>query len=374
MPHRQIENPDTLRRLIDAVLMLEADVELSTLLRHFVEEARSLVGARYGALGVLNASQTGLEQFITVGLSEVEEALIGERPTGRGVLGLLITAPEALGLSDISAHPQRFGFPAHHPPMKSFLGVPVRVRDEVYGNLYLTDKDNHKEFTADDAAAAGALALAAGIAIENARLHDQRRRFDVLSDRERIGRDLHDRVIQRLYAVGLSLQSATHLDERQRVEERMNKAIDELDDTITEIRSAIFELGDPTGVAGVRQGLLALAKELEPFLGARPRVAFHGPVDIAISDDVAEHILSVAREALSNASQHAAASTFRLTLTVGDDVVLEIVDDGVGLTTPVEHHGMGLSNMQHRARELGGTFDIENVETGGTLVRWQIPR
>src|SRR5580658_4100395 len=131
---------------MDAILMIEADVELPVLLTHIVEEACSLVGARYGALGVLNEARSGLEQFLTVGLSEEEEERIGVRPTGRGVLGLLVTDPEPLRLGDLTAHPDSYGFPDHHPPMKAFLGLPVRSRGAVYGNLYLTDKRGADEF------------------------------------------------------------------------------------------------------------------------------------------------------------------------------------------------------------------------------------
>ena len=182
MPYARVNDPEKLRRLMGAVLMITADVELSDLLRHIVEEAKSLVGARYAALGVLNPTRSGLEQFITVGLSQAEEAEIGDRPTGRGVLGLLITEPAPLRLSHLEEHPGRYGFPANHPPMTSFLGVPVRVRDDVYGNLYLTDKEGATEFTDEDEALAEALALAAGIAIENNRLHD-RVRIDVRARR-----------------------------------------------------------------------------------------------------------------------------------------------------------------------------------------------
>ena len=145
--------------------MIEADVELPVLLRHLVEEACSLVDARYGALGVLNEARTGLEQFLTTGLSEADEQEIGARPTGRGVLGLLITDPQALRLADLRTHRESYGFPPHHPPMNSFLGLPVRVRDDVYGNLYLTEKHGADEFTEEDEAMAEALALAAGIAV-----------------------------------------------------------------------------------------------------------------------------------------------------------------------------------------------------------------
>ena len=140
VPYHRIDDAEKLRRLLEAVYMIEADVELPALLHHIVEEACSLVNARYGALGVLNEWRTNLEQFITVGLSKEREERIGARPTGRGVLGLLITEPESLRVSDIASHPDSYGFPAHHPPMNSFLGVPVKTRNGVFGNLYLTDK------------------------------------------------------------------------------------------------------------------------------------------------------------------------------------------------------------------------------------------
>jgi GAF domain-containing protein len=211
--------------------MIEAYVELPVLLRHLVEEACSLVDARYGALGVLNEARTGLEQFVTVGLSESEEQSIGPRPTGRGVLGLLITEPAPLRLADLASHSDSYGFPAHHPPMTSFLGVPVRVRGDIYGNLYLTDKQGADDFSDEDEALAEALSVAAGIAIENTRLNDRVRVLSVLEDRDRIARDLHDRVIQRIFAVGMTLQGATRLPDLGQVMNRVDKAVDDLDST-----------------------------------------------------------------------------------------------------------------------------------------------
>jgi signal transduction histidine kinase len=374
VPYRRIEDPEKLRRLMEAVLMLEADVELPILLRHLVEEACALVDARYGALGVLNTARTGLEQFLTVGLSEEEEARIGPRPTGRGVLGLLITDPKPLRLGHLASHSESYGFPENHPAMTSFLGVPVRVRDDVYGNLYLTDKVGADDFNEQDVAAAEALAMAAGIAIENTRLHDRVRVLSVLDDRERIARDLHDRVIQRLYASGMSLQGATRLPDLDLVVERVNRVVDELDNTITEIRTAIFELGDTGGLEGLRQSVLELVHELAPTLGARPEVAFFGPVDTRVPQKVADHLLAVVREALTNAGKHAGASAYRVTLTVVDDVLLEVGDNGSGIAPSApESGGMGLANMRNRAEKLGGTFEARAVEEGGTLVLWRVP-
>ncbi|HEY1761633.1 MAG TPA: GAF domain-containing sensor histidine kinase [Acidimicrobiales bacterium] len=374
MPYRNIEDSAKLRRLLDAVLMIEADVELEVLLRHFVEEACSLVDARYGALGVLNESRTGLDQFLTVGLTDHEEALIGPRPTGRGVLGLLVTEPAPLRLDDLSTHPDSYGVPLHHPPMKSFLGVPVRARDEVYGNLYLTDKEGADEFSEQDEALAEALALAAGIAIENNRLHDRVRVLSVLDDRDRIARDLHDRVIQRVFAVGLMLQEATRLSNLDDVVSRVDRAVDDLDATITEIRTSIYELGGNIEFGGLRQGVMELAGELAPTLGIRPVVAFHGPIDNAVSQRIADNLLAVLREALTNIAKHASATHVAVTLTVSERVTLDVVDDGVGVTLPgATSEGLGLANLRKRAERLHGTFEVSSVESGGTRVSWSVP-
>jgi signal transduction histidine kinase len=373
VPYTRVNDPEKLRRLMGAVLMITADVELPDLLRHLVEEARTLVGARYGALGVLNPARTGLEQFVTVGLSQAEEAKIGDRPVGRGVLGLLITEPAPLRLSHLEEHPGRYGFPDNHPPMASFLGVPVRVRNDVYGNLYLTDKENEAAFSDEDEALAEALALAAGIAIENTRLNDRVRVMSVLDDRDRIARDLHDRVIQRVYAVGMHLQGATRLPERDQVIERVERAIDDLDLTIVEIRSAIFELSEAALPGGLRQAVLQLAEELADTLGARPEVRFEGAVDNAIPQHLGDHVLAVVREGLTNAGKHAQASRYEVTVSVTDRVVIALLDNGSGIELPLSKPGLGLNNLRDRAEKLDGTFEIQPRVGGGTSVVWSVP-
>jgi signal transduction histidine kinase len=373
VPYTRVNDAEKLRRLMGAVLMITADVEFADLLSHLVEEARSLVGARYAALGVLNQTRTGLEQFITVGLSESQEELIGDRPSGRGVLGLLITEPEPLRLDHLEEHPGRYGFPLGHPPMTSFLGVPVRVRNDVYGNLYLTDKEGATSFTDEDEALAEALALAAGIAIENTRLHDRVRVMSVLDDRDRIARDLHDRVIQRIYAIGMSLQGASRLPEREQVVERVSRAVDELDDTITQIRSTIFELGDAALPGGLRQAILHLSEELEGALGSRPEVRFEGAVDNAVPQQVGDHVLAVAREGLTNAGKHSAASSYVVTLVVTDRLVLQVEDDGTGIELPLARPGLGLVNIRERAEKLDGSFEIHPRLGGGTRLVWSVP-
>ena len=373
MPYHDVEDPAKLLRLIDAVLMIEAAVELPVLLRHLIEEACSLVDARYGALGVLNEARTGLEPFITVGLGDAEEETIGARPTGRGVLGVLIADATPLRLKDLSTHPDSYGFPPHHPPMKSFLGVPVRVRSVVYGNLYLTDKIGAEKFSDQDQALAEALAVAAGIAIENTRLSERVRVLSVLDDRDRIARDLHDRVIQRVFAVGMALQGAVRLPERDQIVERVNKAVDDLDTTVTEIRTAIFELGNKAITGGLRHSVIQLTEEMSSSLGSPPEVTFYGAIDNAVSQRIADNLLAVLREALTNAGKHAKATSYVVTVSVAEDVSLEVRDNGIGIELPQAFGaGLGLVNLRSRAERLGGTFEILSGEDG-TRALWRVP-
>jgi signal transduction histidine kinase len=177
-------------RLLEAVLAVASDLEREQVLHRIVDAAMALVDAQYGALGVLG-SEGGLSQFVAVGIDEDTRKLIGPLPQGKGILGLLIEHPEPIRLADLADHPASTGFPDNHPPMRTFLGVPVRVRDEIFGNLYLTEKKGRAEFDLEDEAVVRALAAAAGVAIENARLYDEvRRRERLLSATGDITHDL----------------------------------------------------------------------------------------------------------------------------------------------------------------------------------------
>ncbi len=375
VPYRSIDDPAKLRRILEATLLLEADLDLTTLLRHFIDEARTMTGARYGALGVLNDERTALADFLTVGLGPEEEERIGARPTGRGVLGLLITDPRPLRLANIGSHPDSYGFPPHHPPMTSFLGVPITVRDEVYGNLYLTDKIGWSEFTQDDEALVAALALAAGIAIENARLHRHVQEVAVYEDRDRVARDLHDTVIQRLFAVTLSLQSLAGAAAAAGIADRLTAAVSDLDATMRQIRSTIYELGSAPLVQGVRHNVLSLVRDLNPLLGFEVRTLFDGPVDSAIPDELIEHLLTTIREAVTNIGRHAKATEANLVLRVRDGVCeLQITDNGLGMQqSKTTGGGLGLVNLRSRAEKLHGHFLVENRGEGGTSLTWQVP-
>jgi signal transduction histidine kinase len=323
---------------------------------------------------VLDPDRTYLTDFITVGIDEGRASMIGNLPMGHGILGLLIAEPKPLRLPDLNEHPDSFGFPPNHPPMTSFLGVPVIVGSTVYGNLYLTDKGGGEVFTDIDEELVIALAAAAATAIEKARLHERVQQFIVVEDRERIARDLHDTVIQRLFATGLSLQGAIRLSEKPEVISRVQQAIDELDMVVREIRTSIFELqAAQVSSTGLRRELLGLGDELAEALGYAPAIRFEGPIDTAVSDDLAPHLLAVVRESLTNVARHARSPSATVSVEVADGRRTAVVDDeGDGLG-PRRDGGNGLGNIERRADGLGGTCSIGPRDGGGTRVHWEVP-
>ncbi|NMO57270.1 GAF domain-containing sensor histidine kinase [Actinoplanes sp. TBRC 11911] len=527
---------ERLRALLDAVVGIGSDLDLRSTLQRIVESACALAGARYGALGVIGADRTDLIDFITHGIDPATHAKIGDLPHGRGLLGLLITDPHPVRLPDIKKHPKSYGFPPNHPPMHSFLGVPVRTRDQIFGNLYLAEKQGAPEFSDDDEEIVVALAAAAGIAIDNARLfalarrreqwlaataeitsvllgtvrrtealrliarrarevsgaglvmvllynadnarhtievvdssdtaiqslvgktiavdstaaaefgkekyrivddlqnsanwpgpvpataalaaplavsdmlqgvlivtaadgrpagdedatllssfagqaalaleraraQEEREQLVVLEDRERIARDLHDVVIQRLFATGMHLQGAVPHAGKSEAAKRINAAVDDLDATIRDIRRSIFELRAPAGPS-LRAELRETVEAAAPALGFVPVVDTTGPVDTAIPDDIVPELLAVLREALSNVARHAGARTVRVSLrATGDEMLLRVEDDGVGID-PALARG-GIANMGERAHDLGGSFEVGPAPDGtGTILTWRVP-
>jgi two-component system, NarL family, sensor histidine kinase DevS len=531
-----VAGEERLRSLLDAVSAVAGDLDLHATLERIVVAAAGLADAKYAALGVINPNGEGLVDFITYGMSPPTVAAIGDQPRGHGILGLIIEEPHPLRLHDLTGHPASYGIPASHPPMHSFLGVPVRIRDRVFGNLYLTDKRGAGDFTSEDEHAVVALAATAAVAIENARLferlvrrekwlaataqiqqrllgtvdaatalahiaeaarsiteaemavvvleqddatlrveatagpsgtptgtvlpregslsdvvehgatvnlseglrlpgleqlatallvpfsgpggaggallvgsgtgaaaralddddlqalrgfaaqaalgmdraqaQDDRATLAILADRDRIGRDLHDLVIQRLFATGLTLQSLARRSDNPALTADVSSVVDDLDATIRDIRGTIFALGHPEAEGSLRRQVPALVSAAEPMLGFTPQVRLLGPLDSAVPDTIRPHLIAVIVEALSNVGRHAAASAVDVCVRIegaGADaaVVVDIRDDGKGFLP--HGGGSGLHNMRERARDVGGTCSFVSAPGEGTHVRWRAP-
>jgi signal transduction histidine kinase len=508
------------RALLDAVAALSSDLELSNVLRRIVVAACQLTGARYGALGVIGADQE-LSEFITHGLSDEERKQIGAPPRGHGILGLLIRHPTPLRLDHLQDHSASYGFPANHPPMASFLGVPVLTRGTVFGNLYLTEKSGGGAFTDQDQRLVEALANAAGMAIQNARAYElserqrawleasarlsealqpgttttealalvtiaarlvsgaraagivdtsahppelvatdgrdatqlgelvrrhgqtigsadaedhqplihlddgrvlavaplrarlfgsfalialsdaprellggefelvlsfaqqaalaldrmqalaEREQLALVTDRDRIARDLHDLVIQRLFATGLQLQGVRSQVMSPTVADRLDSAVSELDDTIREIRGTIFALQHTRG-SSLKQRMARLVEEYTAVLGFRPQVRTAGPIDTVVPEEVAEDVLAVLREGLSNTARHARPTRVEIHVDASvAEVSIRIEDDGVGIAG--DRAESGLANVRRRASDRAGTAAVDRAPEGGTVLRWSVP-
>ncbi|GAA1261788.1 GAF domain-containing protein [Streptomyces aureus] len=533
---------DRLNGLLEAVMSVGQELDLPQVLRGIVEAAVVLVDAEYGALGVIGEGKT-LAEFLPVGIDDEQRARIGDLPSGHGILGELIRHPEPLRLSELSEHPASYGFPPNHPPMHSFLGVPIRVRDDVFGNLYLTEKRGGAEFDADDEAVLSTLAVAAGIAIENARLFegvrvrerwlaassdvtsallsgsgedqvlegmleracgitradmgafymvgqsgelrgslargegaeahrgivlpgiegtlaaaalaadglvtvpdvqndervtgqterwegfgpvaavtvgtkeklsgvlvlartrerspfaaaevaalpgfadqaalalelaDRRRdaeQMSLLEDHDRIARDLHDLAIQRLFATGMTLQSAQRFVEHPQASERLARAIEDLDATIKIIRSTIFGLREHE-VPGVPPKLRLRAVQAMDraavMLGFPPALRMEGLIDTDVPPGVADEIIAVIGEALTNVARHAQAAHAEVLIKAEDGAVtVEVSDDGIGISD--DGRRSGLLNLAERAGRLEGELNVSCGPHGGTRLVWRVP-
>jgi signal transduction histidine kinase len=540
--HGVLDEQARLRLLLDAVVTIAADLTLDGVLSRIVLIAGNLVDAKYAALGVLDVGrERRLRTFIHHGMTEEQVVEIGDLPSGHGLLGLIIDQPEPLRLHDLTAHAASYGIPAGHPPMTSFLGVPVRIRDKVFGNLYLTEKAGGVDFTEQDETIVVALAAAAGVAIENARLYEEaaqrqqwlsataeiigvladqdsqhhalqivadrarsvagadvawvavgrepdtlrlevvsgidadrdaldaldmseslsarvvrsqtvltvedlgaepgavdladqlgqpclgpaivvplgsgrgvegaltlawlpehasaadavdqampasfaeqatlalqlararedQQRLALFEDRDRIGRDLHDLVIQRLFAVGLGLESVARSSTDPKVTERLTSAVDDLDGTIKDIRRTIFALGALADSADLQAEVIRLVDRAAGTLKFQPTLVIEGPVRTLVPQVVAPDLLAVLGESLSNASRHADASSVTITVAVDREVRVVVTDDGRGIAQDAQESGLG--NMRDRALKHGGTLTVTSPAGGGTTVDWRVP-
>jgi len=371
-----IDDPERLHALIDAILLIETDAELDVLLQRIVETASRLVGARYGALGVLSSDGEHLSRFITYGIADEERSAIGRIPHGRGVLGESMRQRSALRIDDLSQYQGAYGVPTNHPVMHRFLGVPVVTGDnQVFGNLYLTDPIDDEPFDEDDTQLVAAFGRAAGLVIDQAMMRNQVRDLTLSEERERLARDLHDTVIQRLFGVGLALQMSLAAVTDDGVRARINNVLDELDTTIHEIRTTIFEIDqDQGGGESLNDRISTLTNEVASRLAVHADVKVAPGVDEKIGPHCAQHLIQALREILSNIVRHSKASAVQITVGLKDNLVEVIVrDNGVGFI-PNIGPGRGLRNLASRARELGGDCVIKSEIGRGTMVTWTANR
>jgi len=379
-PVAELAGPKQLRRLLEAVLSIGSELGLDEVLQRIVEAATELVDARYGALAVLSEDGQSLSQFITVGIDEEERRAIGDLPRGHGILGLLILDPRPIRLPDLREHPDSYGFPPNHPPMRSFLGVPVVLKGRAIGNFYLTDKVEAPEFSEDDQRLVEMFSAHAAIAIENARLHEQVRRLAVVDERARISRDLHDGIIQSLYAVSLSLEDVGELMDESptEAEQRVDRAIDAIQTTIRDLRNFIF---------GLRPELLDSGTLVESLRALADEVAVNAVVEVAavldpvaaqaLDDESQGELLQVAREALSNVARHSGATQASVELrSDGRDTILVVADNGRGFDPDADRSGrhQGLGNIRRRVDAIGGRLLVESSAGSGARIIVRVAR
>lgn len=363
---------DEAARAIASLLDIEDALQL------IVERVRGLVGAQYAALGIVGAGDR-IERFITSGVSAHERAAIGPLPRGRGLLGLIIRRGRSYRIPDIAAHPDSSGFPPNHPPMTSFLGVPVTSQGRSVGNFYLTDKIDRDGFSAGDQRLVELFALHAAIAIDHARLHQQVADLAIVQERDRIGRDLHDGIIQSLYAVSLSLEDVPELMAASpgEAEGRVDAAIDSLQASIRDLRTFIYglrpEIFDGADLAA---GIVALGEQFRYNTLIEIEFDIDAEAGREVSPEHGGELLQLVRESLSNAARHARASHLVVRLRrEAEGTTLVVADDGHGfdVSEPVEAGHHGLANMASRAAAIGATLRVESATAEGTRIIVVLP-
>jgi signal transduction histidine kinase len=368
-----------IRALVDAGIALTSELSLQVILQKLVEIARSQVNSRYAALSVLDADGRRIKEFFTSGIGDAERARLGRIPEGHGLLGVLLRENESLRLEDLSSDPRSCGFPPHHPPMKSLLGVPVVSRGRIIGNLYLTDKQGSPQFEDTDEEIVRMLATQAAAAIETSRLQEQLESLARLEERERIAMDLHDGVIQSVYATALHLEDAGEKVAESPAEARavIESSIDTLHQVIKDIRSYIFELrAQVSEVDDLPGAMRELAETLRVNTLMDVDLQVEAPSRGHLSQAQALGLFHIAQEALNNVSKHSRATAVSIKLSSRNGrAELEIEDNGTGFeaqaSTSTERHG--LRNIKDRARSLGANLFIDSEAGRGTLIRVELP-
>jgi two-component system sensor histidine kinase DevS len=319
-----------------------------------------------------------LDTFITSGMAREAVDAIPHLPQGKGLLGAIFHERKSIRIPRISGDSRSVGFPANHPPMEPFLGVPVVVGNEVLGNLYFTNKLDGDEFTDNDQYVVELLAAHAGIAIQNARLYEQVGRLAIVEERNRIGMDLHDGVIQSIFAVGLTLESTklAFQHSQEEADQLLEHAITGLNDTIRDIRNYILDLRPHRFRGDLESGLGRLVREFQA--NTMVPVQVQGQLDFTaeLPPDMARAIFLTTQEALANIARHAKADSVVIAIDVQDGrFIMNIRDDGQGFNLRDRNYsiGHGLSNMRTRAEDLNGVYKIASQPGEGTVITLELP-
>jgi signal transduction histidine kinase len=364
---------DRLKEIASAVLYATEGSDLEAVLERIAEVAKEMAATKYAALGIPNGAG-GLRYFKTAGMTDEQIALIDHLPRGHGLIGSIMQERETLRLADMSKDKRSVGFPANHPPMTSLLGVPIKLGSQLFGVLYLCDKVDGTPFTDVDQMLTETVASYAALAISGAALNEQHSRLRLLEERERIGMELHDGVIQSLYGIGMHVE-LLRLGGNIRVDD-MQPLVDSLNEVIEDIRAYIGQLRSRT------DRRLTLR---DCFLRVVERLNLPDKLDVAIEVEemklpftpaVMESICLIINEAVSNAARHAEATHLHLSArSDGGHLLIQIGDNGKGFSVEEAHHenGLGLRNMQRRARLYGGEVLIDSRPFGGTRLTIRVP-
>jgi len=360
-----------LRATADVTRELLSGTEPTQVLTLVTQQALALSGADLVALAVPAGDQKRLVNTHAAG-DGADGALGLVLPVAASMSGQVLTSGEAVVLEDFRNDGRVNPIAREHMPLGWAILLPLGAPGDVRGVLTVGRDPGSLPFPPQAVEMVTTFAAQAGIALELAEHRHDSAQLAVLQDRERIARDLHDLVIQRLYATGMSLQGALPLITRPDVTDRISSAVDALDETIREIRSAIFSLQSPSDPkrVGLRAKILDVVEEMTAPLGFAPSLRLVGPLDEEVPGEVGEHLLSALREALSNAARHAGASSVDVTVDCGTDLALLVRDNGTGLGRSTRRSG--LTNLAERARALGGRLRVGRAEGGGTDLEWRV--
>lgn len=360
--------------LSEAIQVMTADLSLDRVLQGLAEIAAKLVNARYAALGLPN-KEGGMEQFLTYGMPKHDISKMDHYPLGLGLLGLLISRPETIRLENMSEDERSSGFPGHHPMMKTFLGVPIMSKGKHLGSLYLCDRLDDLPFSQEDEELIEMLAGHAAIAIENASLSEQLQKLAVIEERDRISMELHDGIIQSIYAIGMRLELLrSELQGQSSGQEQINQINNDLNSIIEDLRTYIQNLR-----VGVDYSVSLHEQIAELCEGFRQVSDARLVMDVAqgfvqLTEGHLHCLTQVIREMLSNIARHANASEVYLDLReTSSQITLVVSDNGDGFEVNAVGNGNGLNNINQRVWRLNGTVNITSHKGRGTTVTVILP-